>query len=298
MAVGAVLRKRVGEVKRELEAVAGRERGVERHAHPGPVDERVGRRGLAAVLDLEVREVIAGLLEEAPEAGVGGHGGVAAAARLEVVLLQLHPEPLQGLRGVVGVGDRLGPGHPVAGRVERHVDLVVGGVLPVCAARAAVGVPVPVRIGKVDRLERFKVVLGHLVGGLLGEGRAPQHGDERRDQDAGEQARTETHDGEGSMRKASVLHNVIPLWANLNDENVKAWLGPGTTAGPTRTRRPNATAPRAYGNVLLYPSHTDPRSAACAAFRFADPRPQPRSTPTRRPSSASSTVSTTSSARP
>lgn len=195
VAVGAVLRERVREVERELKAVAGRERLIERHAHPGAVDERVRRRGLAPAPEPEVRKVVPGLLEEAPETGIGGHGGVAAAARLEVVLLQLHPEPLQGLRGVVGVGDGLGAGDALARRVERHVDLVVGGVLPVRAAGTAVGVAVAVRVGEVDRLERLEVVLRHLVGGLLGEGPAPQHGDERRDQDAGKQARTETHGG-------------------------------------------------------------------------------------------------------
>ena len=160
VAVGPELRNREGPVDGKLEGPAARgERLLERHEQAGAPDRVVRPHRLAVPRHLDGRQGVPRALEEAAEAGVGRHHAGPAAVGPEVVLLELHPEPVERAGRVVGVGDRLPTGEPAGGGVELDVDLVVGLVLPVLVARPPVGGAVLTGIRQIQGLEGLEVVL-------------------------------------------------------------------------------------------------------------------------------------------
>ncbi|PSQ84398.1 MAG: hypothetical protein BRD44_01185 [Bacteroidetes bacterium QS_7_67_15] len=154
------------------------------------------------MLDAHVRDVVAAFGEGPAEAVLLAGQRRAAAAFLEEVLVELHPEAVQRLGRVVGVGDAHGPVEALGFGVERHIDFVVGRVLPVLRAGAAAGRAVRIGRRQVERGERGQVAgqvfrpvgSGPLLAvGLLG---VRGGGGERRSQqgkEGGEAGKAEAH---------------------------------------------------------------------------------------------------------
>ena len=137
-AVGAVL----GDLKRERDIprrrATGRQRPVEVGAEHGAVDrsrERPADAGLAtcggAPHGVERRDGVAALEAAGSPPRVGGVDRAAAAVLAVDVLIHLQPGVAQRVGRVVGVADGLAAAGGVRRGVERHLNRVIGALLPV-----------------------------------------------------------------------------------------------------------------------------------------------------------------------
>src|SRR5207247_2020049 len=100
---------------------------------------------------------IAAFEPPAREPGVGWVQGGAPAVRLVNVLVQLQPEVVQRIGGVVGVAQGLRAGDRVRRGVQRRPDRVVGALLPVSRSRRARALADQVGRGECEVSERRRV---------------------------------------------------------------------------------------------------------------------------------------------
>src|SRR5213076_1824666 len=124
----------------------------------------------------------------AREPGVGRVQGGATAVRFVNVLVQLQPEVVQRVGGVVGVAQGLRAGDRVRRGVQRGPDRVVGALLPVSRSRRARALSHLVRCREGEPPERPRVAHlrgeGRERGGGRGGGGALLQRDERKDESA------------------------------------------------------------------------------------------------------------------